>query len=206
MRAMFILGAVILGSSWASLGYADQLYTDRAAFLAAIVDEVVIDFEAEPLGAVVGDPWLADGIVFDEAGVGDNMTIGGGGGADKNIYAPSSRDADIDITFPNPVLAFGLGVFSNDVQSPGERIIFHGTGGAVLKNVEMPLMPSQGTEFVGYIADAQTIVKVEFIEGNGDGDWAGVGDVAFMVPEPATLALLALGGLALIRKKAQPSR
>ena len=196
-----VLALVNFGLLCPSHGYAGQLYFDRGEFLSAIVNEVVIDFEDQPLGPIAGDPWLADGILFDQAGVGNNMTIGGGGSANKNIYALGGESADIDITFPNLVAAFGLGIFSNYVQDPSERIIFYTPSDSILANVEMPLTASQGTVFVGYVADAPMISKVAFIEANGDGDYVGIGDVAFMVPEPATLLLLGLGGLALLRKR-----
>ncbi len=71
--------------------HAEQIFSDRAEFLAATSADVVIDFESTPPGPVVGDPWLADGVTFDEAGVGDIMVIGDGSGADLNIYAAGAR-------------------------------------------------------------------------------------------------------------------
>ena len=158
---------------------ADEVYLDRAGFIAAVDDPTFIDFEDQSVGPVVGDPWLGLGIVFDEAGVGDNMAIGDGDGNDMNIYALGGQDADIDVSFPaQGASACGIAVFSNDVQIPGERLVFFGEGDVVLADVEMPLAPGGTSEFVGYVADV-AIVRVAFIEGDGDGDYVGMGEVVF---------------------------
>lgn len=182
-------------------GYDGQLYFNRSEFLSAIENEVVIDFEDEPTGPVGGDPWISYGIVFDEAGVGDNMAIGNGGGANKNIYALGGESADIYITFPGTLTAFGLDVFSNQEHRSSERIIFYDIYDSVLANVEMPQTALQGTAFVGYIADEPMISKVTFIEGNNEGDYAGIGDVALMIPEPASATMFALGAALLVNSR-----
>jgi hypothetical protein len=175
--------AVSVGLCTAVCVFADQIFTDRTEFLIATGSDVTIDFESDPIGPVIGDPWLAQGIVFDEAGVGDNMAIADGGGAENIIYALGGQQADIDITLVDGTQAFGLGVFSNDIQDPGERIIFYGLFDEVLANVEMPLTGRQTTEFVGYLAD-QPIVRVEFVESDTDADYVGIGDVAFRSEGP----------------------
>ena len=200
-RLVVVLTLVDIGLLCPSNGYGSQLYYDRDEFLSAIVNEIVIDFEDQLLGPVIGDPWLENGIVFDEAVIGDNMTIGDGDGADRNIYAFGGEMADIDITFPDGVAAFGLGIFSNDVHDPGERIIFYDLHDSLLANVEMPMTAFQGTAFVGYVADAPMISKVAFIETDGDDDYVGIGDVVFMVPEPGTVLFLGLGCLGLLRRR-----
>jgi hypothetical protein len=180
---------------------AGQLYSNRSQFLSALEDEIVIDFEDQPIGNVAGDPWFSYGIAFDESGPGDNMAIGGGGGANKNIYALGGESADIDIAFPAALSAFGLDVFSNHKHGRNERIVFYDRYGSILANVEMPLTAFRGTAFVGYVCDAPIISGVDFIEGNCDGDYAGIGDVALVIPEPGTMLLLGLGVMGLIRRK-----
>jgi hypothetical protein len=157
---------------------ADQVYFDRPEFVAAITHPVSLDFEEESVGPVWGDPWFDLGIVFDQAGVGDNMAIGDGDGYDMNIYAAGGPNADIDVSFPvHGTLACGIAVYSNNVHDPSERLVFLGEGDVVLADVEMPLA-SFVAEFVGYVADV-TIVRVAFIEANDDEDWAGIGEVIF---------------------------
>jgi hypothetical protein len=162
---------------------ADDLFTDRQTFYDAFDNEIVIGFENEPPGPVVGDPWVAQGVVFDEAGVGDNMIVGDGGGADNNIYAGGGNYADIEITFPSPVVAFGLGVFSNNVQRVDERIIFYGENDIVLLDVQMPLTGFGSSEFVGYHTDV-LIFRVAFVENDSDSDYVGIGDVALVPSLP----------------------
>jgi hypothetical protein len=200
--AAMVLTLCILGPLCPSGGYASQLYFDRSEFLSALTGTVVIDFEDQLIGPVAGNPWISYGIAFDQSGTGDNMAIGGGGGgANKNIYALGGESADIDITFPGALMAFGLDVFSNQQHRRNEEIVFYDMYGSVLTNMEMPMTTLRGTAFVGYVADAPMISRVAFIEGNGDGDYAGIGDVVFVIPEPGTLLLLTLGGLAVIRRQ-----
>jgi hypothetical protein len=182
---------------------ATQVFSDRATFLASISNENVIDFEDVPVAAdgsvpVIGDPWLPLGIVFDELGRGDNMAVGGGGGADKNIFALGGPAADIEITLTHPVLAFGLGIFSNNQQSPAERILFYTSDNALIADIEMPLTTASGTSFVGVLADSPSIKRIVFSE-DDDADFVGIGDVAFTpVPEPSTTMLTLSAGLAIV--------
>jgi hypothetical protein len=159
---------------------ADQVYSSRADFINALDSVTYVDFEDQSTGPVVGDPWLGLGIVFDEAGVGNNMAIGSGGGVDMNIYAQGGESADIDVSFPDQgTQACGIAVFSNSVQTaPGERLVFYGEGDAVLADVPMPVTAPGTSEFVGYTADV-AIVRVAFIENNADGDYVGIGEVIF---------------------------
>jgi hypothetical protein len=159
---------------------ADEVYTSRADFINALSTATYVDFEDQSVGPVVGDPWLGLGIVFDEAGVGDNMAIGNGGGVDMNIYAQGGESADIDVSFPaEGPLACGIAVFSNSVQTaPGEQLVFYGEGDVVLVSVGMPVTGPGTSEFVGYTADVP-IVRVAFIENNNDGDYVGIGEVIF---------------------------
>ncbi len=169
--------AILFGALAFSLASADQIFSDRAAFIAATAADVIIDFEGLPVGPVIGDPWWAQGVAFDEAGVGDNMALADGNGADFNIYATGGQSANIDISLASDIYAFGLGIFSNQVQNSGERIIFYGASNLILENIEMPATGPGTSEFVGYVAD-EPIVLVEFIEDDADGDYVGIGDIA----------------------------
>jgi hypothetical protein len=173
-RPLALLGLPIL---LAGPARGDQLFFDRDAFLDAIAGDVVVDFEAEPVGPVIGDPWAALGVVFNEAGVGDGMEIGTGGGVDQNIFANSGPAADIEIGLTGTFHAFGLAVFSNDLAVAGEQIVFRGAGDVVLMAVDMPSTSFAGSSFVGYLAN-EPILRVDFIEDDGP-DYAGIGDVAF---------------------------
>ena len=159
---------------------ADEVYSSRADFINVLDTATYIDFEDESIGAVVGDPWLGLGIVFDEAGVGNNMAIGNGGGVDMNIYAQGGESADIEVSFPaQGPLACGVAVFSNSVQTaPGERLVFYGDGDVVLATVPMPVTAPGSIGFVGYTADVP-IIRVAVIENNADGDYIGIGEVIF---------------------------
>ena len=176
LRLSLVMCLVMLAAGHAG---ADQVYFDRSDFVTAVGSPTFLDFEDQPVGPIIGDPWLDLGIVFDEAEIGDNMGIGEGGGYDMNIYALGGQDSDIDVSFPtHGASACGIAVFSNDIQDSSERLIFLGEGNTVLANVEMPLTAGTGSEFVGYVADV-AIVRVAFIESDADGDYVGIGEVIF---------------------------
>ena len=180
MKCLRLASMVCLVITMAGYAAADEIYSNRADFINALTSSTYIDFEDQSTGPVVGDPWLSLGIVFDEAGVGGNMGIGDGSGADMNIYARGGESADIDISFPAEApLACGIAVFSNQVQTaPGERLVFYGDGDVVLATVPMPVTATGSSEFVGYTADVP-IVRVAFIENNVDDDYVGIGEVIF---------------------------
>lgn len=202
-KAILVMTAV--ASLFCSSAKAIQVYFDKDEYfsiLSAIAEVAIINFEGEAVGPIAGDSWLTEGVLFDQADTGGNMAIGDGGGFNHNIYALEGRDANIDITFPEPIIAFGLGVFSNNQQSPSERIVFYGLNNTILADIEMPWTSPHETVFVGIITDGWVLEKVAFIEDNGDEDYVGIGDVAIAVPEPTTLILFGLGGLVLRRRRA----
>ena len=177
-----------------------QRYMDRLSFYNAVQGETILDFESETLGPIIGDPWLANGIVFDAAGGGDNMALANGGGSDNNIYAMGGEDVDIDITMTSPVLAFGLGIFSNTAHTSSERIIFLSSTDEVLLDYEMPVTGVRESVFIGYVSDTSEISKIMFIEDNNDNDYVGIGDVAFasvIAPEPISSTLFIVGAATL---------
>jgi hypothetical protein len=158
---------------------ADEIFSDRAAFLAAVEGPVVVDFEGEAAGPVVGDPWLALGVLFDDAEAGDGMAIGIVNGDERILYAAAGEERDIDIVFrPEAAGAFGIEVYSNDVHDPSERIVIYGLEQTVLADLEMPVTESSTTSaFLGYVPD-EPIWRVAFVEAEDD-DYAGIGEVVF---------------------------
>ena len=183
---------------------AARVFTDIHAFVGALTSTTAkIDFESTPFGFVVGDPWLDEGVVFDQADVGDNMVVSNGGGVDRNIHAGGGEAADIEITLTQRVNGFGLDVFSNNVASEQERLVFYGSGGAVLADVPMPQTDTQTSRFVGVVA-AEAIARVAFIEGDDDSDFAGIGAViAGRQVDPHSLAYFAPIGLRLAGTEVQ---
>jgi hypothetical protein len=178
MNGMIAAAMLILLILPAGHATAEEIHYDRVAFAARLIEPVAIDFEGEADGPIIGDPWLALGVVFDELGTGDNMGIADGGGVNRNIYALGGEEADIQVSFPTtPTIAFGLGIFSNDIQDPSERIIFYGQGDLVLLDIEMPHTGVQTDAFIGFIAD-EPILRVELTDAD-DTDYFGIGDVIF---------------------------
>ena len=216
------VGVVVLALVSTAHAGVDE-FTDEAGFRyeagvrgLANDEEKVIDFESYVDGTPVtgqptisGNEWSDWGVEFAAIESGavlslyENLTKEEYHSATHTLM-PSGDRSSILITLPQPVLTFGMYIVDNEITSATELIILEGSDGAILGEFAMPVDPNGTTpplsvDFRGYISDTP-IAKVYVIE-DSDGEGLSLDDVMYSVPEPATLGLLALGGLALLRRK-----
>ncbi|HUW81405.1 MAG TPA: PEP-CTERM sorting domain-containing protein [Phycisphaerae bacterium] len=180
---------------------------DKPGFDAAVVGlpQCFIDFE-DP-GLNVGDP-ITDqypcvefsspyGIAASDHGYGppaiDTLCAAVG-------YDPVSAPyAAWTFTFPEPV--WGTSLWIGDINFfPGqtELSVFDAASNLLGSGI----VTRQGDwSFVGLLSDTKDILRIDFQASSGDPGDAQAFDNVTVVPEPATLCLLALGGLAAIRRK-----
>jgi len=101
-------------------------------------------------------------------------------------------------------MSFGMYIVDNEIRSATERIILEDSVGGILGDYLMPVDPN-GTapplsvDFRGYISDIP--IKSVYIIEDLDGEGLSLDDIMYSVPEPATLGLLSVGGLGLLRRR-----
>jgi hypothetical protein len=128
------------------------------------------------------------------AGFEDALSVG-----DLNDY----EDDDWRLTLLSggrDVYAFGLILRDNgDVAATESFSVYDPNGGLIGSTTSVPNDDADSYEFFGFIA-SQPFGSVEFDEGD-DRDDIAIADFQFAVPEPGSLALLALGGIGLLRRR-----
>ena len=182
-------------------------FTDEVAFRNETGDpQHFIDFESYGDGtSVVGQPaisgyeWENLGIVF--TAVEDEVLY-----LRTSAYVSPAHSllvwgerTSYVITFTRSVMSFGLYFVDSDYTSATEQIILKDSHGNTLDVFPIPPSPANTSAFRGYLSDTP-IAEVLIIE-DDDGEAVLLDNVMYTVPEPATLGLLALGGLALLRRK-----
>lgn len=198
------------------------IYPDRATFDAAHPDAVFEDFEeanvpdggwktmVNPLDSSTDNDIFSPGDIIE----GLRITVGTGGAADNMFvsspgfanyvshaisysWANTSRpEITIDL-LDGDVIAFATDLTSNPSGLDLDLELFSGAtslGVYTVNNVQ-----GSGT-FFGALSDASPITRVTV---QSQGYYFGVDDIALAdrIPEPATLSLLALGGLGLLARR-----
>ena len=190
--------------------------TDATFFLP--IDSVMIDFETDgfdnPL-VIAEDGWQtlffdeysALGVTFDQdlwwvndSGVDFDSALAIGGSPDITIPGPAHDDFVME--FSVPVRAFGFWVINNNTSSTAASFTALRSGGGEIETVTFEGAFIDGTigvadyGFMGIYAD-EDIAGVRIIK-----DATNLDNLMFSdAPEPATVSLLALGGLALLRRR-----
>ncbi len=201
MRKRCLVGMLscFVGSSVANA----TVFTDVGAFNAAAPGLPVLDFEgiAPAGGSVFMSDFSAQGVTFSDATGGTSgVTV-----VDSAFFAPTfntpsdylaqtSNDASLVMHFNSPVAAAGFNV--SMVFKIGEVTIEAFNGVASLESVTLTTTsPSDFTTFAGF-SGIGNITEIQVTPGTsppGDSFFALVDNLAFGVPEPASLSLLAVG-------------
>jgi hypothetical protein len=192
-------------------------FTDEATFRDETGDpQYFIDFETDgdenPVEDLLtypdisGDEWLNLGIQFAAIEVGADLVLYNDPGSKGEYVSPiHTLDAwgdisSILISFSMPVVSFGVYIVGNETGSLTERIIIKDDSGTVLGDYDMPFGGGDSDAFFrGYLTDTP-IAEVHIIE-DLDSEGLLLDNVMYSVPEPATLLLFGLGGLALRMKR-----
>jgi len=224
-----VVGLVCVAVLMAVCGTASAIiiYPNRASFDAAHPDAVLEDFEeanvadgtwgtmVNPLDSSTNNDIFSPGDIIDglrlrglrlRVGTGtapDNMVVSSPGVANYVSHAISYDSVSTskpEITIEllgGDVIAFAVDLTSNPSGNNLDVELFSGAtslGVSTVNNVQ-----GSGT-FFGALSDAGPITRVTV---QSQGDWFGVDNIALadVIPEPATLSLLGLGALALLRRR-----
>ena len=201
-----------------TIGYANQL-AQESAFLAATSGITTIDFDDIASGTpFAGDEYAAQGILFSQP-LGAQMYIslpniaftprtepnvlGLGGGS-----TPGIEDLQLDLLTPQH--AVGLWAIDSEFTAPGfdEQIEFYNAALDLIAVIPLPHLGyssggPEGNFFFGVIS-ADPIARVIMREAPNEPEQfetVAWDNIYFGVPEPATFALLLLGGAAVLRRR-----
>jgi len=95
--------------------------------------------------------------------------------------------------FPVPALAWGGDIA--DVEQAGTNLLIDG-----ITTLDLTDTGASGQQFIGVISDTP-FSSLRAVGGGSGGDAVGIDNVVTVVPEPTTIALAALGALALLRQR-----
>lgn len=187
-------------------------YTDEAAFNAAVGAMSTVDFSNEFAAGNWGV--LPDVSTFGPAGnqisaanaaAGGLYGIGAGAWGNGDAMLLGNGSTTTIITFnAGGIKAVGLYLYNHaDLDSPNAQVGITING---VENVFVTVPTSSSSAagtFYGYIADDE-ITAIRFVEqDNPDATYtqAGLTQISYGVPEPATMSLLAMGGCGVLLRR-----
>ena len=207
LKVLILVASVSVFISTQVFGTPTQ-YTDLASFETAVGEpQHFIDFETDddgdPMspGLISGDEWQDWHILFAPVEDGASLSLNNSAyvSPDLSLIASGERTS-YQITFIEPVESFGLYFVDSDYNSDTEQIVLMDIDDNTLGVFSpIPLSPANTNVFRGYKSD--TRIKNVFIIEDDDGEAVLLDNVMYTIPEPATLGLLLLAGLALLRRR-----
>jgi hypothetical protein len=174
--------------------------------------KTIIDFDDAPGRTIVNTRYLAQGVEFSrddgfEILISDWQSSGLVTTSPPNVLATVKFPAPtwvmhLNVTFSSPTYEIGA-YFGNDQGFGGytqTTLSIFDSGGVQLGSVTVPTNDNTSVDqFIG-LRSRVPFYSARF-ENNGDWLCIVLDDVTFTVPEPATILLLGLGGLALVRNR-----
>lgn len=110
----------------------------------------------------------------------------------------------LTFTFNNPLCAWGAYLTGVGTEEGDLSISLYDQSGSFLDSIDVNGDPTGGVLYMGFISDREDVYKVELTLSNVPNvrDVFGLDDLSYcVVPEPATVFLLVIGGLGLLKRK-----
>lgn len=180
----------------------------RDAWLAAagvIAPDHVEDFESYAIGTALHGTPLIGGAVITDTNASPIMSVQSssaffGGSVPFGQGLALREGRTYNIMFATPVTYVGM--YDIDQGGSDIRVFLSDSSFVDFLNLDTAGNSGLSGEFFGFVATGVSITSIRYIADGGDNETGlDILEYGEAVPEPATMALLAFGGLAALRKR-----